>query len=72
MVRIDAAIGQDQDRRAVAHRLGRGCAQLIDGLCQARFAFGDVEQHRQRDRAQIADCDLREAFPDRRCSGSAA
>ncbi len=59
---IHAAIGEDHDRRALADGLGRGIAQFLDGFFQARFAVGDVEEHRKRDGAQIAVRPLRASF----------
>ena len=72
VIGIDAAIGKNQDRCAIGDRLAGGGAEFVDGFAEAVCAFGDIEQHRQRDRAQIAGRQPRGAFPDRRCSGSAA
>lgn len=44
LVLVGAAVGQDEERRAITDGLGGVLAELLDSLAQAGFAFGDVEQ----------------------------
>ena len=58
VIAVDAAIRKDHDRRPLLHRRRRFLQQLLQRPLHPLFALGDVEQHRQRHRAQITRRDL--------------
>ena len=57
-VLVDAAVGEDQDRRPVGDRLAGQLARGVQRPLETRLAFADVEQDRDRERLQVAGRDL--------------